>query len=374
MKRKITLLASLALGLFTSVSFGQLDDLSKMSSVYEFAKGDASMLLSGYLKPFGNGFSAGLNNGWYNTAKIHKLLGFDITVNASVAMMPSSEKTFDVSSLNGTFSSTNISGRSSTSGSLAPTIIGSKNDGPTLTYDLKTSSGSYQNLVSFKTPGGVDFNYVPVPVAQIGIGLIKKTEFILRLVPKRNINDIGSVSLFGFGFKHSISQWVPVLNDLKFINVSALFGYTKLKISADAGNNGLKPSDYNVNPTPDPANPSYANQAASLEFSGWTLDAIASLDVPVITLFTGFGISPSKSSLKLTGNFPMLNPSADGSGNVTYNIKTVTDPFDIRINDKGIKPHITVGGKLKLFVLQFSASYTIAKYNMANVGVSLSIR
>ena len=44
---------------------------------------DAKSFLQAYLKPLGNGLGAITNNGWYNTARPHKLLGFDATVSLS---------------------------------------------------------------------------------------------------------------------------------------------------------------------------------------------------------------------------------------------------------------------------------------------------
>ncbi|NQZ77234.1 MAG: hypothetical protein HRT61_14205 [Ekhidna sp.] len=38
---------------------------------------DANTLLENYLRPAFLGFGYGINSGWYNTAKPHKLLGFD---------------------------------------------------------------------------------------------------------------------------------------------------------------------------------------------------------------------------------------------------------------------------------------------------------
>jgi len=44
----------------------------------------ARNLIEGYIGPFGNSVGAGINNGWYNTAKPHKLGGFDVTVTANL--------------------------------------------------------------------------------------------------------------------------------------------------------------------------------------------------------------------------------------------------------------------------------------------------
>ena len=39
-------------------------------------------------------FGAGLNNGWYNTAKPHSLGGFDLTFTLNTVMIPNSCKNF----------------------------------------------------------------------------------------------------------------------------------------------------------------------------------------------------------------------------------------------------------------------------------------
>ena len=58
------------------------------------ANDDASLLMKNYMSPVMEGMLYSLNNGWYHTAKTHKKLGFDITINANAAMVPNSAKTF----------------------------------------------------------------------------------------------------------------------------------------------------------------------------------------------------------------------------------------------------------------------------------------
>jgi hypothetical protein len=40
-----------------------------------------------------------MTGGWYNTAKPHKLGGFDLTVTLNTASVPNGSKTFDVDEL-----------------------------------------------------------------------------------------------------------------------------------------------------------------------------------------------------------------------------------------------------------------------------------
>ena len=50
------------------------------SSFLRFGLHDGRMLAKAYLKPFGEILGTNLNSGWYSSAGIHKLGGFDITV------------------------------------------------------------------------------------------------------------------------------------------------------------------------------------------------------------------------------------------------------------------------------------------------------
>ena len=75
---------------------------------------DGKSLIKAYISPLTNSLGSALNNGWYNTAKPHKLGGFDVTITANIVMVPTNAKTFNISESNGgTFS-----------GGETPTILG----------------------------------------------------------------------------------------------------------------------------------------------------------------------------------------------------------------------------------------------------------
>ena len=63
------------LSLFTTKSFSQV----QIENI-----NDAQAFLQEYLNPLGNGLGAITNNGWYNSAKPHKVLGFEATFTLSV--------------------------------------------------------------------------------------------------------------------------------------------------------------------------------------------------------------------------------------------------------------------------------------------------
>ena len=85
---------------------------------------DALSTSESYFSPLAEAFGSGLNNGWYNTAKPHKPLGFDITFTLNTVNIPEEMFTFNPSLITG----------NNFSGNETPTILGS-GDGSLITYD-----------------------------------------------------------------------------------------------------------------------------------------------------------------------------------------------------------------------------------------------
>jgi hypothetical protein len=73
-----------------SIAQGNFDDLLKGSLR------DANILAEGYAGPAMRALGAGLNHGWYNTAKPHKTLGFDLTFTGSLMYLPGSDQFYKV--------------------------------------------------------------------------------------------------------------------------------------------------------------------------------------------------------------------------------------------------------------------------------------
>ena len=116
--KKIKLLLSVAL-IATSVQLfgqGQIVDFLKAGQA------DANALSQAYLLPYGEMLGVNLNSGWYNSAKVHKVGGFDITLSASYTKAPSSKKSFDPRSI-GLSEYTVPQGTGN-----APTMAGGKNE------------------------------------------------------------------------------------------------------------------------------------------------------------------------------------------------------------------------------------------------------
>jgi len=347
----------ISLFLFSLVSFSQFKNVNFLRS----GTVDGAKYLQAYISPFADAFGAGLNGGWYNTAKPHKFGGFDITAGISVGMVPSSAETFDVSKI-GLSSSLTGTG-------MASTVAGPDKNGPLMTYQ---SNG--QTLVTFNTPPGTAWRYIPVPTAQVGIGLPFGTELKVRFLPKVNFKG-GNVSLWGVGLVHSIMQYMPG-NKLLPFDVSLFAGYTSIK--------GNIPVDLQPDPsisaytTPYDIVTSFKNQNLKGNVQALNISAIASLNLPVITFYGGLGYCKTRTTLDFTGNFPtpVLVTPASGAPYVQYNnsgVKKGSDFLNMDIkNFSGLRANI--GFRIKMAFVTIHADYTRAQYNIVSTGLGISFR
>src|SRR5215204_3895208 len=60
---------------------------------------DSKKLMEAYITPLMKGANLGLNQGWYNTAKTHKMFGLDLTTSISFMTIPKSEMFYNVADL-----------------------------------------------------------------------------------------------------------------------------------------------------------------------------------------------------------------------------------------------------------------------------------
>jgi hypothetical protein len=355
--RVAALIATLLL--ISSAAFSQFDNVDFLRS----APADAAKFVQAYVSPWANAFGAGLNGSWYNTAKPHKLGGFDVTASVNMGIVPESAGTFDITSIG--LSST-ISGSGT-----ASTVSGPNVDGPQMTY----SSGGY-TLATFKTPPGTGWKYMPVPMLQVGIGLPLGTELKARFIPKIPIKE-GDLSLWGIGLMHSIMQYIPG-NKLLPLDASIFAGFTRLtgnvpiSLQPDAG----KTWNYTtINPYT-----YFSDQNLATTVDALNVSAIASVNLRVITFYAGLGYSKTRTTVKLEGYYPTPVLVAGAPPHVEYN--DVAGSGSIKTGDEFPKMNIenfsglrtNVGFRLKLAVITFHVDYTRAQYNVVSAGLGVSFR
>lgn len=324
--------------------------------VFQAGPADAQTYLQSYIEPIMLSFNNGLGSGWYNTAKPHKLLGFDLTVSMNVANIPGEDKLWQ-------FNDSDFQNLRLSSGSnQIPTAVG----GPTATELFVRGNASIGNLQftggsdPFPAAEGFDtedspITGFPVPVVQLGIGLIKNTDLKIRFLPSIEADDL-SFSMFGIGVMHDIKQWIPGLK-LVPVDISAFIGHTSLKAEIDINEADVSGGvDYSAVGT------------AEFKASSTTIQVLASKKIAILTPYVGIGYNAASSSFKVNGTF-----TYDDVGNPLTDPEVFRDPIDLSFGG-GSSPRVTIGTRIKLLVLTLHADYTIQKYNTLTLGAGISIR
>ena len=362
---KIILVLSFSMLAFTPAK-------AQVNDVGELLRGginDSNLLLENYLKPYTNGFGADLNTGWNNSARPYRTLGFDIKVSAALAFVPARDEFFDVALLEPQFQELELF---STSG-ITPTIAGGDVTGAQLGRMYQNPITQQQEeLFSFNLPNGTGFPFVPAPMIQGTVGLISDTDVSLRVVPSVTAANVdGQVSLYGFGVKHGLNQWIPGSTVLP-IDISLQVGYTRFNF--DIETNVQPESGADIRNDFDASE--WDGQQFELQSSGFTANLLVGRNLPIISLFAGVGFQSSTTDIITKGSYPVTVPNENYSPATSPQPKAIdriVDPFNLSINgDNSI--HALAGFRVRLGFIALSASYTISDYPVANVGIGISMR
>ena len=355
---KKALLAICALLISSVFAYSQIEGVDFLRS----APSDAVKILEAYATPWADAIGAGLNGSWYNTAKPHKLGGFDLTIGLNAGVVPQSVENFDVTAI-GLSSSLSGTGTS-------PTIAGQNTEGPLMTY-----SQDGVTLASFHLPPGSGWKYVPVPTAQVGIGLPLGTELKLRILPKIPVRE-AYIMVMGAGLMHSIMQYIPG-NEIIPVDVSVFGGYTRVNIDVP----------FNLLPDPEIAsnysssvNPAtyFDDQKLAARFESINAGVIVSLNLPVISFYGGLGYSKNQTLAGLEGHYPTPVAVTGGPGApyAEYNDSGIRlgddfEKIDIE-NFSGLRTN--AGLRIKLSVFTLHADYTRSQYNVISAGAGIAFR
>jgi hypothetical protein len=309
---------------------------------------DMSTYMGYYVEPFVNAFGTGIANGWYNTAAPHETLGFDLTVYGSFVSVPDEELFF-------TFLESDYNNLSLFSGGSAdlPTMLGGETTVELVSTYTDSQSGQTVTSAPFAAPNGfgedLPTNYVPVPMLQLGIGIPKNTELIVRYAPVVSNNDL-DLTFFGIGLKHDIKQWIPGIRTLPF-DLSVLVGYTNLDMKVFLNSSDvIQGSD---------------NREGIFDVTALTFQALVSKKVSVLTVYGGIGYNSVKSNFAMKGDYTIpTDVPGVGFG--------VSDPVNLDYTLNGIRA--TVGLRVKLAVFTLHTDYTIQEYNTITCGLGISVR
>jgi hypothetical protein len=333
-----------------------------ISELFKGNPGDVNKLLNAYTNPLFKGFGNSLNGGWTNTAKTLKLLHFDLRISASGSVVPQSERNYDINSLG-------LSNIKPTGSSIAPTFAGSDALSTGITVSDPSAPNDPNRQYKTTLPKGVT-QYIPAPQLQLTVGLIKNTDVTVRLIPTTKItDDVGSLGMFGIGFKHNIIQDFAKKGTVKPFDLSIAVGYTRLTynkpltVIPNSSNGGVSGSQ------------DYSNQSLEGHFSGWNAQLILSKKLAIFTPFASVGFLTSKTDVGLKGNFPFVTgvTSAPLEADRKPIYTTYTNPITIGGTSSsqvsGLRADI--GFQLNLAILRIYASGSLAEYKSVNAGIGL---
>lgn len=324
----------------TTTTYAQ-DDIDKL--IRESAA-DGEKLVGGYIGPAMKSFALGLNSGWYNTAKTHKLIGIDLTITVSAMRIPNKEMFYNVKDLQ--LESVTLDKGATGHPDEAPTIIG---PGEAPTYRINRTGDTFEGPEGLDLKGEIGKNWVPTPMVHLGIGLPKGTDLKLRFMPKIDLGDDGSANMFGIGVMHDIKQYLPGFKVIPF-DLSAFVGYTHLKLQY-----AYVPDDIMTE-----------NPSAEMVMNATTIQGVISKKFSVLTLYGGLGYNIVKSSIGVKGKWDL-----NDNGTYETNFREI-NPINIDFKTSG--PRVTAGFRLKLAVITLHADYTLQKYNALTVGFGINVR
>lgn len=331
--------------MFFSITMKAQDGLE---AILLAGKEDAGKLTEAYLNPGMKGLIYGMNSGWYHTAKAHKTFGFDISIGLNASMVPSKDEIFR-------FADLGLSVATSTSPTGA-TVAGTN----TLEAPVKVEANidGQQVSANFNMPAGVKedlpLNAVPTPSVQLSLGLPKQFDVMIRLVPEVGSDDVKG-NLFGIGLKKEITSLFGPLEKLP-LHISVLAAYTNMDVNYNIQNQSSIPG---------------ANQVATFNLSAYTVQAIASINFPIINFYGGIGYGSGTSDLKILGTYE-LEYDTDQPFPFDTVKETLTDPLNLNFDASGVRA--TVGTRLSLGFFKIFADYTLQEYNTVSAGIAFSFR
>jgi hypothetical protein len=216
---------------------------------------------TGYLEPLAGAIGTTLNSGLWRSAHIPKA-GFTIAIEFPVMGLyfGDDDKVFDA---------TTESGFSPTQTVEAPTVIG----------DPEAVIVSGDGGTQFAFPGGFDVGSFALTMPQLRVGAVFGTEAMIRFIAFRiGESDIGDVSMFGLGFRHSISQY---MGPVPPVDMAAGFFYQSFKLGEnESGDDLTKTNTYSFGVQVSKTIPPILTPYTGLYYNKYKLEAEYESEVP----------------------------------------------------------------------------------------------
>ena len=251
--RRISLFS---LAFFFSFSIATSQDIEELVSKYTENNG------KGYMQPLADAFGATFNTGLFHSARMKKL-GFQayLGVVASTAFISDKRTTFNATTEG--FADPEITAE-------APTVFG-----PTESVDVEGPGGTV-----YVFPAGMNVKMIPFAIPQLSIGSVYGTDLTFRFITFNLGEDFGDLNVFGWGVRHSISQYLKKL---------------PVDIALGVYNQSFKVGDI-------------------VSANAWLVSAQASKRVMLFTFYGGLGYENTKLDLEYTNEEEDVDIAFDLTG------------------------------------------------------------
>ncbi len=258
----------------------------------------------GYIAPLVTSLGTNFSRGWYRSAKIGAIRPYIyVGVAAMEALIGDNDKVYMATPEGGFMPDDPVE---------VATVVGSS--------EAVVISGVSGTEYAF--PGGLNLNAVPFAAPQLTVGGILGTEVTVRYAAMNNPDqEFGNVTLKGFGLRHSISQYFPLLP----FDIAA--GYFFQSFTLDDSLISVTASHFGVQ---------------------------ASKTSGALTLYGGIGFD--KSNAKVS-----YQPDIDGAAPVELDI----DGYSGLVT--------TLGIALKFAILHINADFNMGSQNALSVGVGIGL-
>lgn len=332
--------------------------------------GLAEDLFKAYLNPFGQSFGVNLNSGWINVGHAMKPGRFELKLMVPFTFAPQSARTFQLTDVfTPEYTNTNSDTYWRLNGlTESPTVFGSNESPGSITKVVRipdSGGGTTDVEANIPLPPGLGFatNFLP-PTAQLSVGLVKKTELMVRFVPAVTAGD-ASFRSWGVGVKHDIGQWIPVVKSLPF-SISAMAAVSSLNLDYDIDYEVTRPSDASAST---PQHSIVSDQVFNFNSFGWTTGLFISKKIPVLTVYGGLRLMSSNTVLSANGTYQFYVPERENANDVDYSLQTLRDPLEVRmpITQFGV----TAGTRIKLGFLSLFGEYNLSRFSTVSAGIGL---
>jgi hypothetical protein len=284
-----------SLTVFFSFSIATSQDIEELVSKYTENNG------KGYMQPLADAFGATFNTGLFHTARLKKL-GFQayLGVVASTAFISDKRTTFDATTQG--FADPEITTE-------APTVFG-----PSQSVNVPGPGGTV-----YVFPAGMNVKMITFAMQQLSIGSVYGTDLTFRFITFNLGEDFGDLNVFGWGIRHSISQYFEVL---------------PLDVALGIYNQSFKAGDI-------------------VKANAWVVSAQASKKVLLFTFYGGLAYENTKLDLEYHND---------------------EDDVDITFNLKGKNSiRLTAGVTFNLGPAKLNVDYNIASQSVLSVGLGVGI-